>query len=222
LAQKQVHIQGDQGMDAKIEAVLAEYEAREQKEMIALHAFAKGEGPPVDRDEMLVPIGHDVGVLLSTLIKSHKCKTILEIGTSYGNSTVWFAEAARETGGKVISLELAQKKVDYAKTMIEKAGLSDYVEFIVGDANDSIRALPGPFDFVLVDHWKEYYVDALELFYPKLADGALIAADNMIFPPMTEQDALRYRRAVRSKPNIQSLLLDTGQGVELSRFQKPL
>jgi predicted O-methyltransferase YrrM len=209
-------------MDAKIEAVLAEYEAREQREMVALHAFIKGEGPPVDRDDMLVPIGHDVGVLLNTLIRSHKCKTILEIGTSYGNSTIWFAEAARDVGGKVISLELAQKKVDYARSMVERAGLADYVEFIVGEADESINNLPGPFDFVLVDHWKEFYVSALEAFYPKLADGAIIAADNMLFPPMTEQDALAYRRAVRSKPNIQSLLLDTGQGVELSRFQKPL
>jgi predicted O-methyltransferase YrrM len=209
-------------MDAKIEAVLAEYEAREEQEMIALRAFVKGEGPFVDRDDMLVPIGHDVGVLLSTLIKSHKCKTILEIGTSYGNSTIWFAEAARETGGKVISLELAPKKVEYAKVMVERAGLSDYVEFIIGDADESIAKLSGPFDFVLVDHWKEAYLSALEAFYPKLADGAIIAADNMLFPPQTEEDALRYRRAVRSKPNIQSLLLDTGQGVELSRFQKPL
>jgi predicted O-methyltransferase YrrM len=177
--------------------------------------------PPV-RDVMLIPIGHDVGVLLNLLIKSHGCKTILEVGTSYGNSTLWFAEAARQTGGKVISLELSQKKVDYAKVMLQKAGLADHVEFIVGDAIESIRGLPGPFDFVLIDLWKELYIPTLEAVYPKLAEGAYIAADNMLIPPPVVEHAIPYRKAVRAKPNIQSVLIDTGQGVELSRYAKPL
>jgi predicted O-methyltransferase YrrM len=208
-------------MDPKVEAVLAEYEAREERERAQLQTWGTRLDPP-ERDDMLIPIGHDVGVLLNLLIKSHNCRTILEVGTSYGNSTVWFAEAARETGGKVISLELAQKKVDYAKVMLEKAGLLDHVEFVVGDAVQSIRELPGPFDFVLIDLWKELYIPTLEAVYPKLADGAFIAADNMLIPPPVIEHAVPYRKAVRAKPNIQSLLLDTGQGVELSRYSKPL
>ena len=83
-------------------------------------------------------------------------------------------------------------------------------------------ALKGPFDFVLVDLWKEHYVDAFDLFYPKLSPGALIVADNMILPENYREDALRYRKHVRSKPKIDSVLIPVGSGVELSRYADPL
>lgn len=208
-------------MDPKVEAVLADYEAREAAENVLIAQTPPGD-PSFARDELLLPIGREVGTLLNLLIKAEGCKTILEVGASYGNSTIWFAEAARETGGKVISLELAQNKVDYAREKAVQAGLSDYIEFVVGDAVASINALSGPFDFVLIDLWKDLYVPVLEAVYPKLTEDALIAADNMTSPPMTIPDALAYRRRVRSKANIQSLLLNIGNGVELSRFSKPL
>lgn len=206
-------------MDARIEAVLAEYEAREKEETVLLRHRAPGDPAP-NVDDMLIPIGHDVGVLLNLLIKTHKAKTILEVGASYGNSAIWLAEAARETGGKVISLEVSEKKVDFARKMAAKAGLGDNVEFMVGDALESIESLPGPFDFVLIDLWKELYIPCIEAVYPKLAEGALIAADNMLSPPIHVPEAVKYRQVVRAKANIQSVLLDIGQGVELSRFSR--
>lgn len=211
-------------MDSKIEAVLAEYEAREAVEAALLAKMREGQPPPADFsvDNLLLPIGRAVGTMLNLLIKEEGCKTILEVGASYGNSTIWFAEAARAVGGKVISLELAQNKVDYAREMATKAGLIDHIEFIVGDAVAVIDTLSGPFDFVLIDLWKDLYVPVLDAVYPKLAENALIAADNMTRPPAHVADALVYRRHVRTKANIQSLLLNIGEGVELSRLSAPL
>ena len=57
-------------------------------------------------DEFLLPVGPATGQLMNILIKEAKAKTILEIGTSHGYSTVWLAEAARATGGKVITLDV--------------------------------------------------------------------------------------------------------------------
>jgi predicted O-methyltransferase YrrM len=61
------------------------------------------------------------------------------------------------------------------------------------------------------------YVPCLEAFYPRLSPGAIIVADNMIFPGGPEVD--RYGRAVRAKPGISSVLLPVGQGIEISRYE---
>lgn len=202
-------------MDPKIEVVLAEYERREAEEGKRMAAL--GPGSLAVRDEFLLPIGRDAGLLFGHLIRTNGCKAILEVGTSYGNGAIWLGEAARATGGKVTTLELSQKKVDYARTMALKAGLENHIEFVVGDALASINALPGPFDFVLIDLWKELYVPVFDAIYEKLAPGGFVAADNMIYPPYVQQEGLAYRRYVRTKPDMGSVLLKTGAGVELSQ-----
>jgi predicted O-methyltransferase YrrM len=208
-------------MDAAILEVLAEYEKRGAEE----HKRQLQDGLEKwldQRDEFLISVGPATGQLLNILAKSIHAKTILELGTSYGYSTVWLAEAARANGGKLVSLDKADYKQAYAKERIARAGLTGYVEFRLGDALETLAALKGPFDFVLVDLWKELYVPCLELFYPKLASSAFIAADNMIYPDVYRESALEYRKLVRSKPKIDSVLLPVGSGVELSRYDDPL
>jgi predicted O-methyltransferase YrrM len=205
-------------MDDAVAAVMAEYQAREDAEMSWLRSARPSPQVMIDRNKYLLAVGKDVAQFLNLLIKSLEAKAILELGTSYGYSTVWLAEAARATGGKVITLENAPEKHDYAKAQIAKAGLSDYVDFRTGDALETLAALPGPFDFILLDIWKELYIPSFDLFYAKLSPGAVIAADNMIFPPMSQEDAIAYRRYVAAKPDLQSVLLPIGQGVQLSRY----
>lgn len=204
-------------MEAAIQAVLTEYDKRGAEEH-KLRNQGTMEKWLDRRDEFLIAVGPATGRLLNILAKSVKAQTILELGTSYGYSTVWLAEAARATGGKLITLEKAEYKQDYARNMLAKAGLSAHVDFRLGDALDTIASLKGPFDFVLVDLWKELYVPCFDLFYPKLSPGAFIAADNMLLPEDYRVHALRYRKHVRSKPKIDSVLLPVGSGVELSRY----
>lgn len=208
-------------MDAAILEVLAEYEKRGAEEF-KLQSLGKMEEWLARRDEFLIAVGPATGQLLNILAKSIKAKTILELGTSYGYSTIWLAEAARATGGKLITLDKVANKQNYARAMLSRAGLASHVEFRLGDALDTLDAMKGPFDFVLVDLWKELYVDCFDLFYPKLSPGALIAADNMILPDNYREEALRYRKHVRSKPKIDSILIPVGSGVELSRYDDPL
>jgi predicted O-methyltransferase YrrM len=100
-------------------------------------------------DEFLLPIGPQSGQLMNLLIKEAKAKTVVEEGASYGYSTIWFADAVSDIGGKVISIELDEKKQAYARTMLDKAGLLEFVEFKTGDALQVLAALPGPIDFML-------------------------------------------------------------------------
>jgi len=75
---------------------------------------------------------------------------------------------------------------------------------------------------VLLDLWKDLYVPCFDLFYPKLGSGAMVVADNMIFPEFSRRDAEDYRRHVRAKADLQSVLLPVGSGIEVSRCTRGL
>src|SRR6266851_42823 len=203
-------------MDDKVKAVLEAYHARMRDEEKARHepnATRAGGW----RDKALLAVGPDTGRLINILARSLDAPTILELGTSYGYSGIWLAEAARAKGGRLITMELADFKSAHASEMASKAGLVGHVDFKVGDAVQMISELPMGVDFVLVDLWKNLYVPCLEAFYPKLNPGAIIVADNMLRP--ATEDVKRYGRAVRAKPGITSVLLPVGSGIEISRFE---
>jgi predicted O-methyltransferase YrrM len=208
-------------LDAKIEAVLAEYDARAERESVFVQSSSRQE-VEARKDELLLHIGRDSGQLLNILIKAHGAKTLVEIGASYGYSTIWFAEAARATGGRVISFELQAAKVDYTRQRLKQAELSDFVEFRTGDAVDLLRQLEDSVDFALIDLWKDLYIPCFELLLPHLGRGAFVVADNMLLPPAFRASAQRYRRHLRASDRFDSVLLPVGGGLEVSRLRDDL
>jgi len=198
-------------VDPVIERVLAEFERRAEEEQ------RRTLTPGTNLDELLLSVGRDVGMLLYLLSTGAQARRILELGSSYGYSTVWLAAAARATGGKVISLELKEFKIEHARQALTRAGLSTRVEFRVGDCRDSLQELAGPFDFVLLDVWKDLYLPCFELVHPKLAPGGVIIADNMLLPEAVRPQAEAYRARVRKAGDMDSVLLDIGNGIEVSR-----
>lgn len=208
-------------MDKAVESVLTEYDKRASEEWKMRRNMSE-EQEERQRDDFLLSIGPQTGQLLNILIRGAKAQHILEIGTSYGHSTVWLAEAAHATGGRVVTIDCVPNKHEYARAMIAKAGLAQHVEFRLGDAREVIVSLPGPFDFVLLDLWKDLYIPCFDLFYSKLSRGAYVAADNMINPEWSRADATAYRKYVRAKPDIESVLLKVGSGIELSCYGESL
>lgn len=172
-------------------------------------------------DEFLIFVGPETGKLLHMLATSLSAQCIVEVGVSYGYSTIWLADAARETGGKVHSFELSEKKVAFAREKLRSVGLHDYVEFHVGDALETLTAFTGAPNLVLLDLWKQLYEPCFELLYPTLAAEAVVLADNMTYPVETHAHALSYQRLVRSKGDLDSVLLPIGSGIELSRKRGP-
>jgi len=204
--------------DSAFWAVIADYELRAQQED-ELWSTLSAEEAARRLDELLLPVGRATGSLMNLLIREGAARRILEVGSSYGYSTTWLADAARAVDGKVISLELRAAKTEYARAQLTRAGLAGYVEFHVGDARESLAQLTGPFDFVLLDVWKELYVPLFALLYPKLAPGALIVADNMLHPARTRGQARAYQQRVRAAADMSSVLLAVGNGIELSRYR---
>jgi predicted O-methyltransferase YrrM len=197
-----------------VSEVFAEYEKRRIDERVKADAL----GPQVfdHLDEFLLPVGQEVGTFLHSLILAKRPNRVLELGTSYGYSTLFLADAVQQVGGKLITMDLAGYKQTYARAMLQKAKISDVVDFRLGDAVALINADTGLFDFVLLDIWKDLYVPCLHAFYPKLADEGIIAADNMIEPAMAREEVREYRDALASLSDMRTTLLPIGNGIELS------
>src|SRR5690242_4650992 len=137
-------------MDAAVKEILQEFEQRSERESAELSRMDMKEMQG-QLDKFLLAVGPATGQLMNLLIKEAEAKTVLEVGSSYGYSTVWLAEAARETGGRVISLEIHPEKQRHAREAINKAGLSNCVDFKLGDARESLQTLTQGIDFVLLD-----------------------------------------------------------------------
>jgi predicted O-methyltransferase YrrM len=205
-------------MDKTVLGIIEDYEARARREEQLMSSLSD-EDMRRRLDEMLLPVGRAAGTLMNLIIKESEAKRILEVGSSYGYSTTWLAEAARATSGKVTSLELKVEKTEYARAQLARAGLNGYVEFHIGDALASLVKLPGPFDFVLIDLWKDLYVPVFDLLHPKLAQGAIVIADNMLYPDSARVHARAYRERVRAARDMTTVLLNVGNGLEVSRYQ---
>lgn len=199
--------------DPAVATVFAAYEALAAADRARLAPTDRADIP---RDELLLPIGPEVGAFLHALIRGRRPARILELGTSYGYSTLFLADAAKQVGARVISMDLIDYKQAHAREQLTKAGLADVVEFRLGDAVAMIAEDSATFDLVLLDIWKDMYLPCFEALYPKLADEGIIAADNMIQPASARDSVRKYRAAVAGKHDLQTTLLPIGQGVELS------
>jgi predicted O-methyltransferase YrrM len=123
------------------------------------------------------------GKLLYLLARIHGARTILELGTLGGYSTIWLAKAL-PPGGRLVTLEADPAYAAVARANIARAGFADVVELRVGPALDTLPQLAaearGPFDLVFLDADKqsdpEYVVWALKL----TRRGSLIVADNVV------------------------------------------
>ena len=121
------------------------------------------------------------GRFLSMLIRAQQSKSILEIGTSTGYSTLWLAEAARQTQAMITTLEVDAERVTQAKQYATEIDFADLINFKVIDAQVYLEAEQELFDFILLDAERDAYVS----YWPHLsrllkAKGGLLVVDNVI------------------------------------------
>jgi len=201
--------------DPRVAEVFAHYDARHKAELALTGELAPGSFG-ARRDEFLLPVGAEVGRFLRALAVARRPGRILELGTSYGYSTLFLADAARQCGARVVTVDLDDAKQAYARERLEEAGLADLVEFRCGDALEIVAADEGEWGLVLLDIWKDLYVACFEAVYPRLAEEGVIVSDNMIYPEGARGAVRALREAIRAKGDLQTVLLPLGSGIELT------
>jgi predicted O-methyltransferase YrrM len=126
------------------------------------------------------------GKVLHDLVVKLGAKRILEIGTSTGHSAIWLAWAAAKTGGRVTTIEINRGRHERALANFKRAGVSEYVDALLGDAHELVRTLPGPWDFVFQDADKAWYLQYFLDLDPKMAPGGCYTAHNVARPMARE------------------------------------
>jgi predicted O-methyltransferase YrrM len=160
-----------------------------------------------------IPISAEGGKLLYALVRSARPDTVVEFGTSFGISTIYLAAAVADNGtGHVIGTELSARKVQAARSNLAAAGVSEAATIIPGDARQTLAEVPGPIGMVLLDGWKQLCLPVLRLLEPRLAPGAVVAADDVTHAGLGEY--LGYVRDPAS--GYVSVAFPVEDGIEIS------
>ena len=180
------------------------------------------QGPDLDKiladirakDKGQLAVSEEDGRFLRLLIASSNRKRALEIGGASGYSAIWMAQGLRATGGKLVSIEYDPVRAKELAENIKRAGLTDVVQVVSGDAFAEIPKLQGTFDFVFLDAWKRDYKKFLELVYPRLDKGGLFTAHNVVNKRSEMGDFLD---AIQRNPSLWSAIVaPSGEGISLS------
>ncbi|ROQ68935.1 FkbM family methyltransferase [Streptomyces sp. 840.1] len=168
-----------------------------------------------------IQVAANQGKLLNLLARLQGARTVLEIGTLGGYSTIWLARALPE-GGRVVTLEADPECAEVARRNIERAGLADVVEIRVGLALDTLPALAeqgyGPFDVVFIDADKPSNPDYLAWSLKLTRPGSLIVADNVVRDGEVADEASedpkvrgvrRFTELVAAEPTLTATALQT-------------
>jgi predicted O-methyltransferase YrrM len=155
----------------------------------------------------------DSAEFICALAAGLRAKRLLEIGGSSGISTIALAAAARQTGGRLKSIEKVAGRQAEARDTIARLGLGDFVEFVLGDAAEVLPGITEPVDFALIDCEKEDCPRFFDMI--PAAAGAVIVADNILSHHLTD-----YVAHIRSLPGVESVTLPVGKGLELTRMHR--
>jgi predicted O-methyltransferase YrrM len=129
-----------------------------------------------DKMVALEPLKAEACYLLCRALRAQR---VVEVGTSFGVSTLYLAAAVRDNGGgAVIGTEYEPAKAAKARANFAEAGLAEFIDLREGDLRETLKVIRGPVDFVLMDIWTEMARPAIELVAPHLRVGGVIIADN--------------------------------------------
>ena len=158
-------------MEAVLESLLTE-----------LEQFGEANDSTVtDRPRRMLNITRDTGEFLAVLVRATSARSVLEIGTSNGYSTLWLASAAREIGGTITTLELSDFKVDLASNNFARSGLSSFIIQVQDDAGKVLaRQANAAFDLIFLDSERTEYPGWWPDIRRVLRPGGLLVVDNAL------------------------------------------
>jgi caffeoyl-CoA O-methyltransferase len=218
-------------IDSKIAAVMDRLEEQSRLERSGQASVADG--------ELMLAITRDTGKFLSVLLTSMGASKVLEIGTSTGYSTLWFALALLQTEKSTLSqkakksiftIEKDPSKANRARKNFADAEVHDLIKIMEGNALDILSQLSnnhhdttqngggdgGLFDFVFLDADKENLTRYFDLALPLLRKGGLIVTDNMLFPEEYRSTMSQFVKYIEGNEHVTTVTVPIGYGEEVT------
>ncbi len=174
------------------------------------------------RDDIQPSVEPELGKFLGLVIRLTNAKKVLEIGSGVGYSALWLGEGVKITGGRVVTVDNHERTHKEVVKNITNAGLDNWVEKKLGNAEDIIETLGGDWDLIFQDAGKYLY----PLLHNKIVDltrtGGLIIADDTMFkvnPDVRKglgDHMDKYNKMVFADSRLYSTILSVGHGVTIS------
>jgi predicted O-methyltransferase YrrM len=145
------------------------------------------------RENNVPIIEPEVGQLIKVLLKLHKPKEILEVGTAIGYSALLMAHSL-QGDWSITTMERNPQMIEKARENFRESGLEDRIRIIEGDARETFPHLTKKYDFIFLDAAKGQYMEFLGYAKDLLKPGGLIVSDNVLYKGMVASDDLVVRR----------------------------
>ena len=179
----------------------------------------RGEVPPTFQ------IAQEQGTFMTVLTRALGVRRAIEIGTFTGFSALCVARGL-PPDGRLTCLDVSEQYTAVARRYWERAGVADRVELRLGDAHETLRALPAEptFDLAFVDADKAGYADYVEQLHPRMADNGVVLLDNTlrggrVLAPETDDDraVAELNAALARDPRWETVLLPLADGLTMLR-----
>jgi len=200
-----------------IEAYAAKHSAPETplfKELVK-RTYAETNSPQMQ-------VGHLEGAFLKMLVRISRAKTILEIGTFTGYSTLAMAEGL-PASGRLWTCDIDTDSTAIAREFWKKSKHGKKIKLLLGPALETIPKIKAKLDLVFIDADKENYSRYWDLCLPKLKRGGLIAADNVLWSgrvldPKAPSDKaiVAFNSKVARDPRVEAVMLTVRDGITLA------
>ncbi len=168
-------------------------------------------------------VGPAVGRILHQLALMTGAKTVFEMGSAIGYSTIWWARAVGQ-GGLVFYTDGDRKNADQARGYFERAGVASRVNIATGDALELLSEHKQEFDIIFNDVDKEDYPRVFRLAVPRLRKGGLFVTDNVLWsgkvaqknPDHTTKAIIEFNRLLYNSPDLFTTILPIRDGVAVA------
>lgn len=200
----------------EVEAYLEELLPARDPLFVEMEELASGKDFPI--------IGPQVGGLLLMLARAIEARQIIELGSGFGYSALWFAKALTG-GGRIIMTDFDPKYQEMAYQFFTRAGHTQLIDFRVGNALDIFTRETGPFDIVFNDIDKEEYPMVISLAHQRLRPGGFFITDNTLWygkvadssPDKTTRAVQEFNRRLRNHRGFMTVQLPLRDGLAVAQ-----
>ncbi len=203
-------------VNPEIEGYLSRLDGERSPVLLEMEERARNAGFPI--------VGPQVGRLLAVLARAAGARSVLELGSGFGYSALWFARALPEEG-TVLCTDTSERHEQEAREYFRRSGLEHKLRFAVGDALEILEAQRGPFDIILNDIDKQDYPRVVELVLPRLRRGGLFITDNTLWGATVLEEhtssvstagVRRFNEIMAASPQTEAVLLPLRDGLTLA------